>query len=369
MKTLIIPIALLLACVEKSSAAEITLESAPPVVVKTSPTAGAVDVAPTLQEVRVTFSKAMKDGSWSWSTWGEENFPKLGGDPRYLADGRTCVLPVKLEPGKFYAIWLNSEKFKNFKDPAGHPAVPYLLTFKTGSQSGETSTPTAVTPGPEVAKIPVRPPSSSLPSDAVKLLNADQRTVLDWTDARFGSFFDARSFESYSGEERLKLEQRLIDALSGPRSTEYYQAINSLGALRSTNALPKLREIAFDRREKDNRDRWMAVRALGIMGDRASVPELIHLVYHGNTNTRWWAQLSLIALTGQNFGSDWQAWGKWWNDQGDQLAFKAEMVRWSQNPEWSEPEKLAKNIAVYDQKFLDQLRGGPRKTDAPAKTP
>ena len=36
-----------------------------------------------------------------------------------------------LAPGKTYAIWLNSENFGNFKDTAGHAAVPYLLIFKT----------------------------------------------------------------------------------------------------------------------------------------------------------------------------------------------------------------------------------------------
>jgi len=108
-----------------------SLATAPPVVVKTVPQSGMTGVDPKTAEIRVTYSKSMKNGSWSWSTWGEENFPKLNGKPRYEADKRTCVLPVKLEPNKFYAIWLNSEKFGNFKDAGGRPAVPYLLVFKT----------------------------------------------------------------------------------------------------------------------------------------------------------------------------------------------------------------------------------------------
>ena len=55
----------------------------------------------------------------------------MDGKPKYLADKRTCVLPVKLEPGKTYAIWVNSEKLGNFKDTDGRSAVPYLLVFKT----------------------------------------------------------------------------------------------------------------------------------------------------------------------------------------------------------------------------------------------
>jgi RNA polymerase sigma-70 factor (ECF subfamily) len=110
---------------------DVTLESVPPVVVKTVPQAGVGDVDPKLTEVRVTFSKDMEDGSWSWAMISEESFPKTDGKPKYLADKRTCVLPVKLEPGKTYAIWVNSEKFDNFKDADGRSAVPYLLVFKT----------------------------------------------------------------------------------------------------------------------------------------------------------------------------------------------------------------------------------------------
>ena len=40
-------------------------------------------------------------------------------------------MKVKLEPGRTYAIWVNSEKFGNFKDADGRSAVPYLLVFQT----------------------------------------------------------------------------------------------------------------------------------------------------------------------------------------------------------------------------------------------
>lgn len=110
---------------------EITLESAPPVVVKTVPEAGSGEVDASLNEIKVTFSKPMQDGSWSWTTHSKESFPQTAGQPRYLEGLRTCVLPVKLEPGRTYAIWLNSQKFGNFKDAAGRSAVPYLLVFKT----------------------------------------------------------------------------------------------------------------------------------------------------------------------------------------------------------------------------------------------
>ena len=47
------------------------------------------------------------------------------------ADGKTCIATVKLEPGKSYVSWLNSQKFGNFKDKDGQSAVPYLLVFET----------------------------------------------------------------------------------------------------------------------------------------------------------------------------------------------------------------------------------------------
>ena len=108
-----------------------SLENAPPVVVKTVPESGKADVDASTTEIRVTYSKDMRDGSWSWSTWGQETYPKTTGKPHYEPDKRTCVLPVKLEAGHTYAIWLNSENFGNFRDTTGRSAVPYLLIFQT----------------------------------------------------------------------------------------------------------------------------------------------------------------------------------------------------------------------------------------------
>jgi tetratricopeptide (TPR) repeat protein/predicted Ser/Thr protein kinase len=110
------------------------LAGQPPVVVETYPATGAQDVPPGEAEIRVRFSKPMSDGSWSWCSAWENSTPEAVRAPHYLADQRTCVLNVRLEPGKTYAWWLNSEKFKNFQDRAGQPAVPYLLTFQTKSK-------------------------------------------------------------------------------------------------------------------------------------------------------------------------------------------------------------------------------------------
>jgi len=110
------------------------LAEQPPVVVETFPVSGARDVAPGDVEIRVRFSKPMTDGSWSWSSAWENSAPDLLGEPHYLEDHCTCVLTARLEPGRHYGWWLNSQNFQNFKDHAGTPAVPYLLTFETTSK-------------------------------------------------------------------------------------------------------------------------------------------------------------------------------------------------------------------------------------------
>ena len=108
-----------------------TVAGLPPVVVETWPVSGARDVEPGVAEIRVRFSKEMTDGSWSWSTAWKNSTPETIGQIHYENDQRTCVLNAKLEPGRTYAYWLNSEKFQNFTDRDGRAAVPYLLFFQT----------------------------------------------------------------------------------------------------------------------------------------------------------------------------------------------------------------------------------------------
>jgi hypothetical protein len=187
-------------------------------------------------------------------------------------------------------------------------------------------------------------------------LNDDQRRIEEWTTRQFRGFFDNRTFAGWSQAEREALELKSIDMLKGPHSREYYQAINTLGAMRSTNGFRPLLAITTDRADKDNRDRWMAIRALGQFGDKSIVPELIPLVYHGNVNTRWWAQISLVRLTGTNFAGDWRAWGAWWNASGGKPAFATnDYVRWVQQPGWETPEQVAAKIQESDATFFAKL--------------
>ena len=106
--------------------------SMPPVVVSTVPQSGDLAVDPAIKEIRVTFSKEMMTNEmWSWVQVNEGTFPKVVAKSHYLQDKRTCVLPVRLDPGKSYIIWVNFESHNSFRDLANRPAVPYLLAFQT----------------------------------------------------------------------------------------------------------------------------------------------------------------------------------------------------------------------------------------------
>ena len=125
----------LLALGPVAQADEVTVATAPPVVIRTVPEAGDLSVGAGTREIKVTFSKTMLPGSWSFVQLSKETFPASTGAPTYDKDERTCVLPVHLEPGRTYAIWFNSgDKYNKFQDSDHRPAIPYLLVFKTKLQ-------------------------------------------------------------------------------------------------------------------------------------------------------------------------------------------------------------------------------------------
>jgi len=112
-----------------------SVKSLPPAVIETFPKSGDTQVdAETTKEIRVTFSKEMMDKSWSWSQISDDTMPNIDG-VSYDNDRRVCTAKVKLEPGKTYVLWLNSQKFGNFKDADGRSAVPYLLVFETKAKN------------------------------------------------------------------------------------------------------------------------------------------------------------------------------------------------------------------------------------------
>lgn len=129
---LALAIALIASSRSLAQSPEVSVKTMPPSVVKTEPAAGETAVDPALKEIRVTFSKDMKtDRMWAICQISKETFPEAAGEIHYLPDKRTCVFPVKLQPGKTYVLWFNRGQFNSFRDVQNNPAVPYLLVFQT----------------------------------------------------------------------------------------------------------------------------------------------------------------------------------------------------------------------------------------------
>ncbi len=103
-----------------------------PELVSTTPAIGAVEVEPGLTEIRVSFDQDMR-GGFSW-TGGGEVYPETSGKPRWV-DKRNCVLPVKLEAGRYYRLGINSKSHKNFRGANGIPARVRVLAFATRGAS------------------------------------------------------------------------------------------------------------------------------------------------------------------------------------------------------------------------------------------
>ena len=67
---------------------------------------------------------------WSVVKISDDTFPKLAGEVRYQ-DARSFVIPVALEPGRTYALWLNYKQNDAFRDVNGGASIPYFLVFQT----------------------------------------------------------------------------------------------------------------------------------------------------------------------------------------------------------------------------------------------
>ena len=73
----------------------------------------------------------MQEKSYSLIQTSNETFPKVIGKPVFDKLGTTCIIRVKLEKGKTYAMQVNNNRFNGFRDLKDKPAMPYLITFAT----------------------------------------------------------------------------------------------------------------------------------------------------------------------------------------------------------------------------------------------
>ncbi|MCL2303725.1 MAG: M48 family metalloprotease, partial [Planctomycetaceae bacterium] len=200
-------------------------------------------------------------------------------------------------------------------------------------------------------------------SEWYKKLTPHQQKYVQWDENTFAHAYDPKNYEV--GDKRAEFEAKWVKLLEGPEPgypgmelTPYVEAIFGLATIKSDKATPLLVKIAAERVVKDNAHRHYATKALGELGDKAAIPELIPLVYHFNMNTRWDAQVSLVRLTGENFGVDAKAWGEWYNANRAKLGknlppFDSTPVDWTCGSDDGELKKWAdpKFQKEMDEKF------------------
>ena len=189
-----------------------------------------------------------------------------------------------------------------------------------------------------------------------------QRAFRNWSEQTFPGLMDNSSWEKSSPKEKTAAESLWIKQLASKQEGEKIQAIEALAAVGSKKAVPGLLKIATDRAVKGNADRCEAARALGIIGEKSAVPKLVHLTYHYNPNTRLWAQISLVRITGENFGHDVSAWRSWWEKQGGTPPIADEKIAWGNTPELielSDPDKQDEHDRQYIRMAAEPAKNRP----------
>jgi len=94
------------------------------------PAIGAIDVDPSIAQMRITFDMPMTPQGFSLVGEGP-NFPSITGAPRWL-DAYSCVVPVKLRADCEYRFTINGAGHNHFRSVWLVPAVPTPCHFKTG---------------------------------------------------------------------------------------------------------------------------------------------------------------------------------------------------------------------------------------------
>ena len=113
-----------------------------PSIISTDPYIFADDVNSALDKITIKFSEPMAESSWFYSSFAPGILPRVVGEPAFDSSDIQWILPVKLEPGKVYAIAFNCgdtvKDMKNFKAGfrglAGKVCKPFVLVFATAAR-------------------------------------------------------------------------------------------------------------------------------------------------------------------------------------------------------------------------------------------
>ncbi|TWT96811.1 Regulatory protein BlaR1 [Botrimarina colliarenosi] len=104
-----------------------------PEIAELSPANGDGDVDPDTKTISVTFDTKM-GGGMSWVRTGGWFPGAEDGRAWWSKDGRTCTLPVALEPGVTYQLSLNGSHYVNFQSQHGVPAPTTVWSFTTEAE-------------------------------------------------------------------------------------------------------------------------------------------------------------------------------------------------------------------------------------------
>jgi hypothetical protein len=107
-----------------------------PRIVRSIPAMGATNVDSGITEISVTFDQDMSKGI-NWTGNPQLYFPPSSPGKSHWVDARTCVLPVKLEQGRYYRVGINSTDQRNFRSLDDVPALPSVLRFATAGAAAE----------------------------------------------------------------------------------------------------------------------------------------------------------------------------------------------------------------------------------------
>ncbi|MCC6796239.1 MAG: M48 family metalloprotease [Candidatus Hydrogenedentes bacterium] len=339
-----------------------------PKVLSLFPQNGATNIVPGPTTLVIRFDRPMLERNHSFVVL-DTDYPVALGEPAWN-DEQTCTLPVNLKPATTYKVGLNGDKEHGFQSVVYLPLEPLVWTFATAGDSQQPATASASTESDPVTRIEGEIKAHYANADA------DVQDYIRWTARNFGGsglWLSDDAFASISPEERERMIASNADALQGEYGRHLCKALAESGALKDKRLLPGLIKVASYHRDDfdyDCRAKWMAVAALGRQDDISVVPTLVPLVDHGNQNTRMWARASLVRLTGQNFSADKQAWGKWWNESGNQPPIDlTQLTPWT--PPKTEAATTPQNAAAQTtwSPGQEKRRWGPEQATGEPDTP
>lgn len=206
-----------------------SLSQVPPKVQSSQPKNGATDVDPALAQIRVSFDQDMETRGYSW-TGGPRYYPETTGRPQWV-DKRTCILPVKFRPARYYRVGINSKSYKNFRGINGVPVQPQVIAFTT---KGADEAMVAGLKAPKVVKMTPENGATNV-SPALEEMNVafDQSMGLGfaWTE-RDGIPYPQPSALPYWSEDgmtctlpvRLKPSSTYTIGLNGPNENDFQSA-------------------------------------------------------------------------------------------------------------------------------------------------